>query len=194
MRVIGKFLATGMALMLLLALGCGGDDDDGQAQSAPPATTAAAASGATQAQESAPESVGTPTGPSANTDTVLEEATLQATAPGGFSSQADQVTALLGIYWAAFNDYDADAALAILEESYKAMRESSIRAEITQLKADAVVLEWTQDSLLRKTGPTSASIFALVEYPTGSRRFTFQFTESARGQGDWLINYAEETE
>ena len=110
---------------------------------------------------------------------------LERAAPGG--SQADQVTALLGIYWAAFNDYDTDAALALLQES-------SIRAEIIQLKADAVVLEWTEDSLLQRTGPTSASIFVLVEYPTGSRRFNFQFVESASGQGNLLINYAEETE
>ena len=192
MRVKGKSLAAGIALMLLLAVGCGGGDDDGQAQSAPPATTSA--SGATQAQESAPESVGTPTGPSANTDTGLEKATLEATAPGGFSSQADQVTAIMGSYWTEFNAYDADAALALLQESYRATRESAVRAEVAQLKADAVVLEWKQDSLLRNTGPTSASIFVLVEYPTGSRRFTFQFVESARGQGDWLINFAEETE
>ena len=186
MRAGRSFLAVGLGAMLLFALGCGGGDSDGdasgQAQSVPPAGTT-----------SAPQLIGTPTGPSANTDSVLEQATLSAAAPGGFSSQADLVTALLGSYWTAFNAYDADAALALLQESYRATRESAIRAEIAQLKADAISLEWTQDSLLGKTGPTSASIFVLVEYPSGSRRFTFQFVESARGEEDWLINYAEET-
>ena len=108
MRVAGKFLATSMALMLLLVLGCGGGDDGGQAQSAPPATISA--SGATQAQESAPVSVGTPTGSSVNTVPVLSESIKGRDLYN--LSQADQVTALLGIYWTAFNEYDADAIFA----------------------------------------------------------------------------------
>lgn len=94
-------------------------------------------------------------------------------------------------YWDAFNYQDADAVLAFLEDSYRAVRESEIRREVGLLRQFGVTLGVEEQVPPHKLGEGEAEMFLLMTEPLGVRVVRMAFVDTGNG---WRITDAEELE
>jgi hypothetical protein len=99
------------------------------------------------------------------------------------------VRELAQTYWRAYNAYDADAALACLEPSYRASRDATIRDEVGQIKFFGVKFGISEKSVPVALGPDRAEIYVNLSEPLGTRLIRMDFVRTSDG---WLISFAEE--
>lgn len=94
-------------------------------------------------------------------------------------------------YYAAYNAYDADAALAYLTAEYRAEVGESIRKDIGRMKTFGAHLGVTPKAPPEAIGPGEAQLFLTVKTPIDTRTVEMRFA----GGGDaWLVTFSEETE
>jgi hypothetical protein len=106
------------------------------------------------------------------------------------SPQDEAAVRQLGLaYWHAYNAYDADAALACLEPSYRASREATIRDEVGQIKFFGVKFGISEKSAPVALGPDAAEMYMNLSEPLGTRLIRMDFVRTSDG---WLISFAEE--
>jgi hypothetical protein len=94
-------------------------------------------------------------------------------------------------YWEAFNEYDPERVLSMLEDGYGAEREDTIRREIGQIRTFGVTLRVTESSPPVMLGSDTAEMFLDMKEPLGTRhiRMGFRLVD-----GEWLIDFAQETD
>lgn len=92
-------------------------------------------------------------------------------------------------YWQAYNDYDVDATLALLEPTYRASREATIRNEIGQIKTFGVKLGVSEKTAPIALGPDTAEMYVTLSQPLGASLIRMDFVRTG---GGWLITFAEQ--
>ena len=92
-------------------------------------------------------------------------------------------------YWEAFNSYDADAVVTMYNESYRAAREETVRADISLMKMFSVTLKVTEESPPVLAAPNVGEMYVRVGNPLGVNRVLIVFHKLADG---WKIVHAEE--
>jgi hypothetical protein len=105
------------------------------------------------------------------------------------AAEQEAVRRVLTVYWAAYNDYDAERAIACLDESYRPAKEPVIRGEIRRLRTFSVTLGVREKSPPILIGPDEAEVFLSMSTPTGPRTVQMRFV---RRDDTWAISYSEE--
>ncbi len=98
---------------------------------------------------------------------------------------------LVEAYWGAWNDYDADRALAMLEEGYRALEDELIRKDMGRLKLFRVKLEVSEKSPPRLNAGGDYETHLTLGTPIDSRTVLMVFR---RLEGRWWIVYSDEEE
>jgi hypothetical protein len=92
-------------------------------------------------------------------------------------------------YWEAFNNYQPDEVLALLEPGYRAERDETIRSEIDRVKTFGVTLGASEESPPHLTAVDEGEMLIALKEPLGTRSIAMRF---ARIEGQWMITFAEE--
>ena len=98
-----------------------------------------------------------------------------------------EIRQMIAEYWQAFNDYDADRALSMLEEGYRTLEEDLIRKDIGRLKLFRVKLEVTEESPPTPNGDGHYETYINMETPIDSRQLLMVFRKI---EGQWWIVYS----
>ena len=107
----------------------------------------------------------------------------------GTSEDIETLRKISEAYWEAFNSYDADAAVAMYNETYRAAREEAVRADISLMKMFKASLKVTEESPPVLTAPNVGELYVRVDNPLGIRRVLMVFHKLEDG---WKIVHAEE--
>jgi hypothetical protein len=166
-------LAAWVLLLALLLGGCA-------SSSTPASSTATDAAGSVTASTAISTSAST--APQASTTVVTYQAISQ--------QEAQTLRDLALAYWAAFNAYDAQGALAYLEPTYRAERTKVVKSDIGRIKLFGVKLGMSEKTPPVLVGPGQAQMYMSLKEPTGTRTILMKFAQP--GGGTWLITYAEE--
>ncbi len=93
-------------------------------------------------------------------------------------------------YWEAFNAYDAEGALACLEESYRQERAEEIPGEIGQMEAAGVTLELEEEAEPTVTPEGTVVIQIKLDVPIlPDRHISYELVKI---DGEWKICASEE--
>ena len=118
---------------------------------------------------------------------------VQTTAMVAGSSAEDVATIgeMVEAYWAAFNAYDADVAVSMLEESYRDVEEELIRRDIGRMKLFRVRLDVSEETPLTLNKEGNYETYLKITTPVDSRRLLMIFR---RIEGRWRIVFSDEIE
>ena len=94
-------------------------------------------------------------------------------------------------YWAAFNDYDADHAISMLEENYRAAEEEPIRKDIGRMKLFRVKLGISEETPLTLQENGDYETYLSIKTPIDTRRVQMVFR---RIEGEWWIVFSDVVE
>ena len=94
-------------------------------------------------------------------------------------------------YWGAFNSYDADHALAMLEPAYRATEEELIRKDIGRVKLFRVKLDVSEESPPTLNANGDYVTYLTLGTPIDSRRIQMVFRNI---DGQWWIIFSDEVE
>ena len=211
-------MLLGVALTMMLAVGCGGGDDgDSGGEAAAPPVAAAPTT-----QPTAPPAAPAPTAPApalpapvaavaggvapgtevsvVKTNPVFQDCVAVRSLSVGDNTgntaafsicRSENLREMVNLYIAGVNAYDVDALLPLLEAGYRAEQESALRTQLEELKAAGAQLTWTEDQLPGRTGPSSMALVVTVDGgPSGTAQWQFGFIEVGEtGNGDWFINF-----
>ena len=111
--------------------------------------------------------------------------------PADEAEEADALRQMAFDYWEAFNAYDADRVLELLEEGYGQEREEKIRGDIGRLKLFSVQLGVTEESPPSTVDEDEREMYLTMKEPLGTRRIRMAFREVG---GEWKITFSEEVE
>jgi hypothetical protein len=92
-------------------------------------------------------------------------------------------------YWAAYNAYDADKAIAYLADTIKSAKAEVIRSEVGRIKTFGVQLGVSQKTPPELIGQDEAQMYLKMKTPTGMRTVLMKF---AKQGGVWMVTYSEE--
>jgi hypothetical protein len=92
-------------------------------------------------------------------------------------------------YWDAFNNYEPDEVLALLEPGYRAERDETIRSEIDRVKMFGVKLGASEGSPPELFAADEGEMLIALKEPLSTRSIAMGF---ARIEGEWMITFAEE--
>ena len=105
-------------------------------------------------------------------------------------SAADDIAAIRAIveaYWEAFNDWDADRALLMLEPAYRASEEELIRHDIERLEQFGVRLDVSEETppALSAEGDYETYVTMVTPIDTLRLRMVFRLID-----GEWWIVFS----
>jgi hypothetical protein len=146
----------------------------------PPETSPPTTAPPTQAPPTTPPPATTP----AQVEETIPPATEEAVTPEDIEAARQVVFA----YWEAYNSYDVDGVLALLEDSWREERADEIAGEIGQMKMFGVTLEVEEEAEPAITDET-VGIEMLVNTPLGAKHYIYYLKEIG---GEWRIYFAEE--
>ncbi|MYD65103.1 MAG: hypothetical protein F4X26_03800 [Chloroflexi bacterium] len=137
----------------------------------------------------------TPTTPAATatpaaSPTVSATAAATATAESTPTPSADDIAtirALVATYWAAFNDWDADRALLMLEPAYRASEEELIRHDIGRLEQFGVKLDVSEETPPTLNDDGDYETYVAMVTPIDTLRLCMGFR---RIDGEWWIVFS----
>ena len=92
-------------------------------------------------------------------------------------------------YWGAFNDYDADSALSMLEESYRALEDELIRSDIGRMKLFRVQLDVSEETPPTLNADGDYETYLSLKTPIDSRTVLMVFRRIDR---QWQIVFSDE--
>ena len=118
-------------------------------------------------------------------------ATPASTGPASHDENVAAIRLLVKAYWEAFNEYDPDRALQMLEEGYRALEDELIRGDIGRMKLFRVTLDVSEESppTLKADGDYITSVS--LETPIGTRQAKMVFRHI---DGQWWIVFSDEVE
>lgn len=210
------WLGTGAFLVLLIACGGEQAPTTAGTPSNPtvqPTAGEAEPSQRTAIGARAPSASATPAPPAASTPTArptaavrvrLQSTAVQATptteaatilpgpmpaesAEGNPEEDVAEIRRIIEAYWQAFNDYDADLALSMLEEGYRSLEDELIRRDIGRMKLFRVKLEVTEESPPTQNASGEYETLIGMKTPVDSRQVRMVFR---RIEGKWWIVYS----
>ena len=177
------------AIVVTSLTSCRGDDSPGNegrpgTVDAPPAATEAAP---------APSSPATATPTPTPTPTRTPTATPTPRSPPNATPAEDPAADIAAIrtivvaYWEAFNDWDADRALSMLEPAYRAGEDPLIRRDIARLEQFGVRLDVSEDTppTLNDAGDYETYVTMVTPIDTLRLRMVFR-----RIDGAWWIVFS----
>ena len=94
-------------------------------------------------------------------------------------------------YWEAFNEYDVDRAVTMLEPGYRAQEEELIRKDIGRMKLFRVKLEVSEDAPPTLNADGDYETYLSIGTPIDTRTVLMVFR---RIEGRWWIVYSDEIE
>lgn len=129
--------------------------------------------------------------PSPNAGQVSTPSGTQTATPSAGASAEDfaTMTQMVEVYWGAFNAYDADLALSMLEENYRADEEELIRRDIGRMKLFRATLEVSEEKPLALNEAGDYEIYLKLATPVDTRRVKMVFR---RIEGQWRIVFSDE--
>lgn len=149
----------------------------------------------TQVAEAPPETSLPPaTTPEASTPPPTTPAQTEETTPPAATNEEDIEAArqVVFAYWEAFNSYDVDGVLALLEESWREERADEIASEIGQMKAFGITLGVEEEAEPAVTDDEMVAIKMFIDVPIigqKDRHYTYYLKDI---EGEWKICSAEE--
>ena len=102
-----------------------------------------------------------------------------------------EIRQMIEAYWQAFNDYDADLALSMLEEGYRSLEDELVRNDIGRLKLFRVKLEVTEESPPTPNTDGEYETLIRMKTPVDSRQVRMVFRKI---EGQWWIVYSNPAE
>lgn len=106
-------------------------------------------------------------------------------------SAADDIAAIRAIveaYWEAFNDWDADRALLMLEPEYRASEDALIRHDIGRLEQFGVRLEVSEETPPALNAEGDYETYVTMVTPVDTLRLLMVFR---RIDGQWWIVFSD---
>ena len=94
-------------------------------------------------------------------------------------------------YWIAFNEYDIDQAITMLEPGYRAQEEEPIRKDIGTMKLFRVKLEVSEETPPTLNVNGDYETYLSMKTPVDTRRVLMVFR---RIDGQWWIVFSDEVE
>jgi hypothetical protein len=128
------------------------------------------------------------TTPPPTTPSQAEETTPPATEEAITGADIEAARQVVFAYWEAFNNYDVDGVLALLEDSWREERADDITSEINQMETFGITLNAEEEAEPEVTDGTVA-IKMKIATPLGDRHYTYHLKKI---DGDWKIYSAEE--
>ena len=110
------------------------------------------------------------------------------------TATAEDVAAIRQIvtqYWAAFNEYDVDLAVTMLEPGYRAQEVELIRSDIGRMKIFRVTLDVTEKSPPTVNDDGDYQTYLSLKTPIDTRTVKMVFR---RIDGQWWIVYSNPVE
>ena len=92
-------------------------------------------------------------------------------------------------YWDAFNDYDADRALQMLDGAYRRLEEELIRRDIGRMKLFRISLNISEETPPALNDDGDYETYIKMETPVDKRRIKMIFR---RVEGQWRIVFSDE--
>ena len=155
-----------------------------------PVATAEAATDAPTAVRVRPEPTAVPASPTtAPTDPPTPLPT--DSTEGNPEEDVAEIRRMIEAYWQAFNDYDANLALSMLEEGYRSLEDELVRNDIGRLKLFRVKLEVTEESPPTPNADGEYETLIRMKTPVDSRQVRMVFRKI---QGQWWIVYSNPAE
>ena len=158
-----------------------------------PATPSSASSFGAASDQSAPDGSGEAVVPSPTEGQA--GAPLQRRPPSKAEESSAEDIATIGrmvdAYWAAFNAYDADLAVSMLERGYRADEEELIRRDIGRMKLFRVKLDVSEEKPLALNDQGDYETYLRIATPVDSRKVKMVFR---RIEGQWRIVFSDEIE
>lgn len=143
---------------------------------------------ASATQPETPEPAPTETAAPTTTSTA---ATTTSSAAAPLDGALAELRDLALAYWEAFNAYETEHVLAYLETDYRLEREEEIQDDIGRLSTFGVKLGISELSPPVMLGSDRAEMYIEMSEPLGKRRIRMGFLLV---DGDWVIDFAEESE
>lgn len=97
------------------------------------------------------------------------------------------IRAIIVAYWEAFNDWDADRALSMLEPAYRAAEDPLIRRDIDRMERFGVRLEVSEESAPTLDADGDYETYVTMVTPIDTRRLRMVFR---RIDGAWWIVFS----
>ncbi len=110
---------------------------------------------------------------------------------GSSAEDVATIGEMVEAYWAAFNAYDADVAISMLEASYRAAEEELIRRDIGRMKLFRVRLDVSEETPLTLNEEGNYETYLKITTPVDSRRLLMIFRRTG---GQWRIVFSDEIE
>ncbi len=110
---------------------------------------------------------------------------------GDPEEEVAEIRRMIEAYWQAFNDYDADLALSMLEEGYRSLEDELVRNDIGRLKLFRVKLEVTEESPPTPNADGEYETLIRMKTPVDSRQVRMVFRKI---EGQWWIVYSNPAE
>ena len=98
---------------------------------------------------------------------------------------------MVNAYWEAFNTYDVDHAVSMLEASYREREEELIRGDIGRMKLFRVKLDISEESPLTLNDEGDYETHLRIATPVDTRRVLMVFRKI---EGQWWIVFSDEVE
>ena len=114
--------------------------------------------------------------------------------PAPLESAEEDVAAIRRIaydYWVALNDYNVDRALPMLEESYRAREEETIRNDIGRMKLFRVKLGVSEETPPTLNADGDYETYLSMKTPVDTRTVLMVFRHI---EGQWRIIFSGEVE
>ena len=111
--------------------------------------------------------------------------------PASHEENVATIRLMVKEYWEAFNDYDADRALQMLEDGYRAVEEELIRKDVGRMKLFRINLEVSEETPPTLDGNGDYGTYLSMKTPVDSRRLLMTFR---RIDGQWRIVFSDEVE
>lgn len=97
------------------------------------------------------------------------------------------IRAIVVAYWEAFNDWDADRALSMLEPAYRAVEDPLIRRDIERMEQFGVRLDVSEESPPTLNDDGDYETYVTMVTPVDTRRLRMVFR---RIDGAWWIVFS----
>ena len=126
--------------------------------------------------------------------TAPAETTIPQTVSGSARASAEDIAEIRQIvaeYWEAFNDYDVDHAITMLEPTYRAQEEELIRKDIGRMKLFRATLELSEETPPSMNDEGNYETYLSAKTPIDTRTVLMVFR---RIEGQWWIVYSDEVE
>ena len=111
--------------------------------------------------------------------------------PVADAEEAAHIRELAFGYWEAFNAYEADRALAYLEDEYRQQREEQVRTEIGRIDLFNVQLGVSEEAPPWTIDGDRREMYLTMKEPLGTRRIRMEFRDV---DDEWKITFAQQVE